>query len=103
MATPPTNFPLRPPQPAYGTVVPPAQTNASREVRVCQAEELVRFSIGGRHVPDLSAISSDACTHNVVEFHYYLGVGQHFLWDEISRALKRYHVAVAEYRHRVEG
>ena len=33
---------------------------------------------------------------------YHLGVAQHFLWDEISRALKRYHVAAAEYRHRVE-
>lgn len=33
---------------------------------------------------------------------YHLGMAQHFLWDEISRALKRYHVAAAEYRHRVE-
>ena len=38
-----------------------------------------------------------------VEFYYDLGMGQHFLWDEISRALKHYHVAVAEYRHRVEA
>jgi hypothetical protein len=28
--------------------------------------------------------------------------GQYFLRDELSRALKHYKVAVAEYRHRVE-
>ena len=30
-------------------------------------------------------------------------MGKHFVRDEISSALKRYHVAATEYRHRVES